>query len=219
MKRILITGASDGLGKELAKLCVAEGIEVVCISRHQPDYPAVHIKTDLADEKSIIKCANEIKKDYKKFDALVNCAGVISLQEADKVTYEELENLMKVNLLAPIFLSSQLFNLIKVNEADVMNVGSTVGSKAYPGQAAYGASKWGIRGASKNLQLELAKTRSRVIQFNPGGMRTKFFEKYNGEKLENPEAWMAPKDIAEVMLYILKLPKMLEVTEIMISRK
>jgi NADP-dependent 3-hydroxy acid dehydrogenase YdfG len=78
-----------------------------------------------------------------------------------------MENLMKVNTFAPLFLTSQLFDLIKENEADILNVGSTVGTKAYENQASYGASKWALRGISLNLQTELAKTKCRVIQFNP----------------------------------------------------
>ncbi len=99
-----------------------------------------------------------------------------------------------------------------------MNVGSTVGTKGYVDQSAYGTSKWAIRGTSKNLQIELKDTKCRVIQFNPGGMNTKFFEKYNGEKLDL-KAYMNPKDIAEVMFYILNLPKQLEISEILINRK
>ena len=218
MKKIIITGASDGLGKELGKICVENNIEVVCISRTKPDYKAVHIKTDLANEKSIINCANEIKKNHPKFDALVNCAGLISIQKANVITYKELENLMKVNSLAPIFLTSQLFDLTKENEADIMNVGSTVGTKAYADQSAYGTSKWGLRGTSKNLQIELKNTKCRVIQFNPGGMNTNFFGKYKGNNESYPDM-MKPKDIAEVMFYILSLPKQLEVSEILINRK
>ena len=141
------------------------------------------------------------------------------MQNPDKITYSELEDTIKVNNLAPIFLTSQLFNEIKANGADIINVGSTVGLKAYPSQCAYGTSKWGIRGTSLNFQMELAKSKSRVIQFNVGGMNTKFFEKYNGSKLENPNEWMQPEDIADIMMYILRLPKNIEISDITINRK
>lgn len=219
MKRIIITGASDGLGKELGKLCIENNVEVICLSRTKPDYDCIHIETDLSKEDSIENACNEIKKNYVEFDALVNCAAVISKQKPNAISFEELDNLMRVNALAPIYLASQLFDLIKENEADIMNVGSTVGTKAYEDQCAYGTSKWAIRGTSLNLQLELAKTRCRVIQFNPGGMNTKMFEKYNGVAIEKPEEWMNPKDIADVMFYILNLPKNVEVSEITINRK
>lgn len=219
MKRIIMTGANDGLGKEFAKICIKSGIEIVSLSRTKPDYNCIHIKTDLSDEKSIINACNIIKESYNKFDALINCAAVISKQKINSITYDELNNLMKVNTIAPIFLTSQLIDLIKANEADIINVGSTVGLKAYVDQCAYGTSKWAMRGTSLNFQLELANKRCRVIQFNPGGMNTKFFEKYNGDKIENPSEWMDPKDIADIMFYILSLPKNVEVTEINISRK
>lgn len=219
MKRIIMTGGSDGLGKEFAKQCVAGKIEVVLLSRQKPDYPCVHIKTDLTNEKEIISAVDIIKEKYSEFDALVNCAGLISKQKPDAITYDELERTMKVNSLAPIFLTSQLFDLIKKNEADILNIGSTVGLKAYIDQCAYGTSKWAMRGTSANLAVELAKTRCRVIQFNPGGMVTNFFKKYNGEYVADPENWMKPEDVAAVMLYTLNLPKQLEVSEITINRK
>ena len=219
MKRIILTGASDGLGKEFGKLCVNENIEIIALSRTKPEYECIHIKTDLSKENSIKNACNLIKEKYSEFDALINCAAVISKQKPNSITYNELDNLIKINNIAPIFLTSNLFDLIKENEADIINVGSTVGTKAYLDQCAYGTSKWGIRGTSLNLQLELAKTRCRVIGFNPGGMNTKMFKKYNGEVIENPDEWMNPKDVADVMLYILKLPKQVEVSEITINRK
>jgi len=219
MKRIIITGASDGLGKEFAKLCVAEQIEIVSLSRSKPDYPCVHIPTDLTKDTSIAAAANLIKQKYAAFDALVNCAGVFSEQAADEITYDELEVSMKVNSLAPIFLTSQLFDLIKKNEADILNVGTTAIFKGYTNQCTYSSSKWAIRGTSLSLQAELAKTKCRVIHFNPGGMNTKFYDKYNGDKRADPKNWMNPLDVAAVMLYTLKLPKQLEVSEITINRK
>lgn len=219
MKRVLLTGGSDGLGKAFALKCLREGVEIISLSRRKPDYKCVWIKTDLTDEMAMEKSCKEIKEKYGKFDALVNCAGLISVQEPNKITYKELEDTIKVNTLAPIYLTSLLFDDIKNNEADVLNVGSTVGTKAYQNQCAYTTSKWALRGASLNTQLEFSKTKCRCIQFNPGGMNTRFWEKYNGTKIENPDEWMNPEDIADVMWYILNLPKKLEVSEITINRK
>lgn len=127
---------------------------------------------------------------------------------------------MKINVLAPIFLASQLINLIKENEADILNVGSTIGTKAgYPDQIAYTTSKWAMRGTSYNLQLELKNANCRVIQFNVGGMNTRMHTKWTGKEIEHPEEWMNPEDIAELMLYLLNLPKKIEISEITINRK
>jgi NADP-dependent 3-hydroxy acid dehydrogenase YdfG len=221
MKNVILTGASDGLGKEFALRCLKEkDINIIALCRTKPDYECDFIKTDLSKEDSIINACEEIKAKYSKFDALINCAGVISLQKVNSITYDELSNVMAVNSIAPMFLASQLMNLIKENGADIINVGSTCGTKAgYEDQLAYTTSKWAIRGTSYNLQVELKKFNSRVIHINVGGMNTRFHTKYTGKELESPEEWMNPKDIAEIMLYILNLPKNIEVSEITINRK
>ena len=220
MKTLVLTGASDGLGKEFGKLCVKNNFKVVALYRKKPDYKCEFIKTDLTDEKSIENACNIIKKDYKKIDAIINCAGVPGIQKLEEVTYDVLDELMKINVLAPIYLITQLITLIKQSEADILNVGSTIGTKAgYENQIAYTTSKWAMRGTSYNLQLELKKSNCRVIQFNVGGMNTRMHAKWTGKEIECPEEWMQPEDVANIMLYILNLPKKIEISEIMINRK
>ena len=215
--RIIMTGASDGLGKELAKLCVEENIEVISLSRSKPDYPCIHIKTDLADDKSITKAVEEIKSKYADFDTLIHCAGLYSDQPIGSITYEELEATMRVNALAPIFLTSQLFELVKKNEADVLNITSTAGLKGQANHIAYGASKYAQRGFGDNLRADLSKTLCRVINIYPGGMNTNFFKKYNGS--DKAADFMNPADVAVQIFSVLKLPKNIEVSEITINRK
>lgn len=220
MKRIILTGASDGLGRALGKKCLANGIEVIALCRTQPDYDCVFLETDLTSEESMRKACEVIRNRYAGFDALVNCAGIQKVQPSNAIDYNNMLELFKVNTLAPIFLTSELFDQIKQNEADIMNVGSTCGTKAgYSGETAYTTSKWGIRGTSYTLQAELKNTRCRVIQFNPGGMNTRIKAKDTGIEVSDPENWMKPEDIANVMLDILNLPKQLEVSEITINRK
>ena len=220
MKNIILTGASDGLGKEFAKLCIENGINIIALCRTKPDYDCIFLPMDLTSEESIVNGCNLIKEKHSKFDALINCAGVPGIEKINEISYACLENLMKINSLAPMFLTSQLMDLIKKNEADIINVGSTVGLKqGYESQLAYTTSKWALRGTSYNLQLELKNYNCRVIQFNTGGMNTRMHEKYTGKRIENPGEWMDPKDIANIMLYCLKLPKKVEISEIAINRK
>lgn len=131
MKNIVLTGASDGLGKEFALKCLKdEEINIIAICRTKPNYKCDFIKTDLTDEKSIENTCNKIKEKYNKIDALINYAGVPGVQKLENVTYDVLDNLMKINVLAPIYLTTQLITLIKESEADILNVGSTIGTKA-----------------------------------------------------------------------------------------
>lgn len=99
-----------------------------------------------------------------------------------------------------------------------MNVSSTVGTKGCEGQAAYGASKWAMRGFSENLRVEFKGKKSRVISFCVGGMRTEMACKI-GKPMTDPENWMEPYAIAIFIKQILDLPKNAEVSEVLINRK
>ncbi|MDD3793361.1 MAG: SDR family NAD(P)-dependent oxidoreductase [Candidatus Gracilibacteria bacterium] len=218
MSRVIITGGSEGLGLELSKLFLEKGFEVICLSRKKPEIDVIHIETNLTDEKSIQKTIDKIKTDYREFNCLINCAGVMDIADLGNIDYKKTEKLFKINVLAPIIITSELIDLIKQNESDIVNIGSTVGFKAYEKQCSYGASKWAIRGINENLQLELKKTKCRVIGFNPGGFKSKIVEKATGIK-PDLSPYMEPKELAKLLIQILELPKNMEVSEIIINRK
>ncbi|MDQ6984853.1 MAG: SDR family oxidoreductase [Candidatus Dojkabacteria bacterium] len=141
MNRVIVTGASEGLGFELSKLFLEKDISVTGISRTRPNLKVDFIKTDLTVEEDIENAASMILKDYSDFDAIINCAGVLNVTKANELEYNKVAQLFKLNVIAPMILVSKLFDKIKANEADIVNVGSTLGFKAYQEQAAYGSSK------------------------------------------------------------------------------
>lgn len=218
MNTIVITGASDGLGLQLAKLYKGSGKRVVNVSRRDSEYATDNILTDLTDPSSIDTAVQAILQIDQPLEALINCAGVLSLEPLNAVSGNELDRVFGVNIKGPILLVSGLSDRIKQDCTDIVNVSSTVGLKAYPDQAAYGASKWAMRGFSQNLQLELKNT-NRVISFCVGGFKSDIAKKVHGQDLPDPENWMNPENIAVFMKQILDLPKNMEVSEIVINRR
>lgn len=216
---IVITGASDGLGFALAKLYNVAGKTVINVSRRPSKYAHHNLLHDLREGAEIEAAANEILAIEEPLEAIINCAGVMSVQPLGTVTEDEIKRVMATNVKAPIMLVSCLIERIKQDNADVVNVSSTVGTKAYEDQAVYGASKWALRGFSANLQLELKDTSSRVISFCVGGFNSKILEKLTGQPLKNPEQWMDPADVARFMKQTLDLPKNMEVSEIVLNRR
>lgn len=217
---IVITGASDGLGLQLAKLYKEAGKTVVNISRRKCEYADHNITLSLREEPDIKKAASEVTAIDEPLEALVNCAGVLSVQPLGKITEDEVKRVMSTNVKAAILLVSNLIERIKNDGTDIVNVASTVGLKGYVDQAVYGASKWAIRGFSANLQAELKDTPCRVISFCPGGFKSKLFEKATGDdNTTNEGEWMNPADVAVFMKQILDLPKNMEVSEVIINRK
>lgn len=215
---IVITGASDGLGLQLAKVYEAAGKRVVNISRRTSDYASDNILADISDEAAITRAVRAVLAIDEPLEALVNCAGVLSFEAIDTVTAAELDRVFGVNIKAPILLVAGLAKRLQSDGSDIINVSSTVGLKAYPDMAAYGSSKWAMRGFSQNLQLEFKNT-NRVISFCVGGFKSDIAFKVTGEPLADPENWMNPADIAQFMKQILDLPKNMEVSEIVINRK
>jgi len=218
MKRVIITGASSGLGLALSKQFFEKGFDVVGICRGSPPKGAKHIKTDLTKEQDIENAIAVIKKDFSKFEYLINCAGALAVRALGEFQFKEIDMVFKVNAIAPMKLVSGLLENIKANEADIVNVGSTASYKILKNQFSYGSSKYALKGFTRNLEAELFNTPCRVIGFNPGGFKSEIFERATGKKI-NLDSYMEAEDIASFLIQILELPKNMEVTEITINRK
>lgn len=217
---IIITGASDGLGKQVAKLYKEAGKKVLNISRNECEYADMNICLSLREGEEIKKATDQILELKEPIEAIINCAGVLSVQKLGEITEDEIKRLMSTNVKSQILLVSNLYKRIIEDKTDIVNVASTVGLKGYVNQAVYGASKWAVRGFSKNLQEEFKGKPNRIISFCPGGFKTKLFEKATGvDNTENGDEWMKPEDLAVLLKQILDLPKNMEVSEIVINRK
>ena len=221
MKRIILIGGSDGLGKAFSQVCTDKNIQIVNLSRTAcTTKNVINIKCDLSVEADITHAAQEIQSHYSDFDAIVNCAAIVAMEPINKISYAKFQKAWHVNTIAPLYLLSLLFDDIKRNEADILQVGTTADLKeGFENQLAYTATKYGLRGGSYNFGLELKKTKSRVIYVHAGGMNTTMHEKDYGQKIEDPSAWMRPEDVANLLLHLLELPKQMEISEITINRK
>lgn len=214
---IVITGASDGLGLQVAKLYKETGKTVVNISRNECEYADVNICLSLREGKEIGEAAQQVLALDEPLEALVNCIGVFNNQKFGDITEDEVKRLMSTNVKASSLLISMLIERIRKDEADVLNVLSTAALVAKPDEPLYVASKWAARGFTLSLQQDLKKTACRVISFCPGGMQTDFFQKADTDV--DTSNFMKTEDIAVALKQTLDLPKSIEVSEIILNRK
>ena len=118
-------------------------------------------------EKDIDNAVNIIKENHSNFDAIINCAAIVAMEKINEITYSKFEKAFKVNTVAPLYFLSSLFDNIVKNEADILNIGTTADLKSgFNDQLAYTSTKYGLRGGSYNIGLELAKTKNAIAILN-----------------------------------------------------
>lgn len=179
--RVVLTGASGGIGLAIAAALCAKGAKVIAVSRHRDslepllrDYPQnmSWIGADLtlaSDRNKVLSAA----QGMGGINLLINAAGVNRFAMIEQLDDDEIHAMVAVNVSAPICLTRAMLPLLrKASNAMVVNVGSTYGSIAYPGYATYSASKFALRGFSEALRRELADTNVNVLYVAPRATRT-----------------------------------------------
>lgn len=217
---IVITGASDGLGKQIAKLYKESGKKVINISRTNSELADINIACDLMDSNQVKDTINKIYEIDEPIEALINSAAVVSYESLDELTAVELDKMFKTNVTGMMLLTSGLLAKIKRDEGDILNIGATIGLKAGgPQQSVYSTVKWAVRGFTENLQADLKGSKSRAVNFLVGGFQSRLHEKITHQSLEKPEQWMPAEDVAICVKGILDMPKSMEISEIIVNRK
>lgn len=179
--RVVLTGASGGIGLAIATALCASGARVLAVARHrEPLVPLLDLYprnlcwvradlTLLTDRRQVLARAESIGG----INLLINAAGVNHFAMLEQLDDSEINSMLAVNISAPMCLTKLMLPLLKqADSAMVVNVGSTYGSIGYPGYASYCASKFALRGFSEALRRELADTRVSVLYVAPRATRT-----------------------------------------------
>ncbi len=182
--KIVLTGATGGIGSAMALAFAQAGHSLVLLGRNSDglealrnslDQPERHqiMRADLSSAKAIISLAEDLV-DGGGIDVLVNNAGVSDFGLLTDLHDDELEQMLRLNLLAPMRLCRGLLPLLCASaNACIINIGSSFGSIGYAGFSIYCASKFGLRGFTEALQRELADQEIAVHYLAPRAVRTK----------------------------------------------
>lgn len=173
-KVCVITGGSQGLGKAMAELFAKEGAKVVACSRNSTEYENVNIQwheLDITDGKSCERLANDIQEKYGKIDVLVNNAGITQDVLTRKMTDDQWDKVIDVNLKGVFNLTRHIGPMMQSQgSGSIINISSVVGEYGNIGQANYAATKAGIYGLTKSWAKEFAMkgAQVRVNSISPG---------------------------------------------------
>ncbi|NUJ97565.1 SDR family oxidoreductase [Candidatus Gracilibacteria bacterium] len=226
MKKIIIMGASSGLGLELSKVFMEKGYEVIGLSRTKPELAITHIPIDFTDKESIIIAGKKIKEKYSDFSCIISCAGIGYIEKLDNIDFDHSDEMFRVNILGQSYLLSELSLLIKENNADLVFIGATIAYKGDEFMPMYSVTKWGLRGLIENWKLQFKQTSCRVMGIHLGGLNTEsnIGENGRGKNISQLTGktlgiMLDTNTISNFIFSLTQLPKNMEVSEIIINRK
>lgn len=181
----VITGAATGIGcalagrlaREGARLALADidqgGLAKVSQSLTSQGFEVSTYLVDVADARQVEGFARAVVDRHGHADVLINNAGVALFGDVEEVSLADIEWLMAVNFWGMVYGIKHFLPVLKRQQkAYIVNLSSVFGLIAPPGQAAYAASKFAVRGLSEALGHELTGTNVQVSTVYPGGIRT-----------------------------------------------
>lgn len=205
MKNIIITGASHGIGRAIAKSLRKKyhviNIDIVENKMEKVDF----YKCDLSDKSQLLKTIEKIKTNIDSLDVLINNAAIFSSKILEKQTFEEWENIINTNLTAPYILSKEFASFLKISKGHIINISSTRALMSEVGTEAYSASKGGISSLTHALSMSLSPE-VKVNSITPGWINTN--EEYiptKNDNLQHPSGRVGtPDDVVDVVKFLLK---------------
>jgi len=182
-KKALITGASRGIGKAIVELFLSVGAEVWGLSTKEPEdlrecveksAGKLHwVTADLSKLNEIDNVIENVIKESGGFDILVNNAGITKDNLSFRMSFEEWQKVIDINLSAAFFVSRTVArDMIRKRAGSIINMASVIGIHGNGGQANYSASKAGLIGITKSLASEVASRGVRVNAIAPGFIET-----------------------------------------------
>ncbi|HRJ86741.1 MAG TPA: 3-oxoacyl-ACP reductase FabG [Ignavibacteria bacterium] len=217
-KTAIITGGASGIGLESAKLFISEGANVIIADLNESEgRPAAEalgsrcrfVKTDVSDKSSAYFCVMEALKRFGSLEILVNNAGITSDASLHKMSSEQFEKVIDVNLKGVFFMTKYAAaQMAENNYGRIINTSSIVGLYGNFGQTNYAASKSGVIGMTKTWARELGRKGITVNAVAPGFIDTGMLNTVPANILDNIKQRTplgrlgSPADIAKAYLFL-----------------
>jgi len=221
-KTVLITGASGGMGKAMAKKFSENKANVTLNDINTQEEKlkelvkeiennqgvAEYFLADVSNFKEVEKMIEDIKQKFGKIDILINNAGITKDRTLAKMTQEEWQRVIDVNLTGVFNCTKAALPLIIQNQGKIINISSLVGLRGNFGQVNYAAAKAGIIGFTKSLSKELGRFGVTVNAIAPGFIETPLTENLSEElkvmvkKLTSLGRFGKPEEVAEAVIFL-----------------
>jgi short-subunit dehydrogenase len=182
----VVTGASRGIGRVVAKQAADKGARVGLVARSGPDLEAVLKEisgrgavatADVADRAQTEQALAQLAADLGPIDILVNNAGIGSYGRVTDIPVDEFEHVMRVNYFSCVYATKAVLpSMLERRRGHIVNLASIAGRIGAPMEAAYSASKFAMVGFTEALAFEVGPLGIGVSMVNPGPVKTDFFD-------------------------------------------
>jgi NADP-dependent 3-hydroxy acid dehydrogenase YdfG len=201
-QKAIVTGGTRGIGAAIVESLRAAGCQVVPVARSSAD----GFTGDVTRQDDVDRLAREFDPDI-----LVNAAGAFDLAPVAETTPTAFDTMLATNLRGPFLLiRAFLPRMLARSSGFIVSIGSIAGRQAFPGNAAYSASKFGLRGLHAVLDAELKGTGVRATLVEPAATDTPLWHAIDRQRnpgLPEPGAMLQPQAVADAVLYVLTRPE------------
>ena len=228
----LITGASRGIGLASARALADAGARVVMLARGRESLEeairivgaaAFSVTCDVSDTAALHGAVEQIRDSVGEPDILVNNAGRFVVSPAVSTSAEDFASVISTNLVAPFAIVRALLPAMQRRASGhIVTIGSIADRAIFPGNAAYSASKFGLRALHEVLHAELRGTGVRTTLVAPGAVDTGLWDPVDPDNTPGftPRASMLrPEAVAAAVLYAVTAPPDVNVDELRLSRR
>ncbi len=232
MRNVVITGASSGIGKALAKDLVEAGYTVMLGARREDKLRALcdelgpksdyHV-TDVTDKASVTALVAACVARFGSVDIFINNAGLMPLSMFESTKVDEWDRMIDVNLRGALYgIAAVLPAMIAQKDGHIVNMASIAAHDIWPSSGVYSATKTALRTASESLRREMAPHNIRVTTLSPGAVRTGLSRSITDKAALNDAQnrfdfeYLEPSAITEAVIFALSKPASVCVSEIVI---
>ena len=225
-KKVLIVGATGGIGAEAAKLIKNSQANVFITGRDEEKLERLASETnisssqafrmDITSQAETIRVAKAIHEKSGPLDILINAAGIGLLSPLENLTYEDFSRVIDTNLKGAFNLMKAFLPAMKeAKKGLVINIPGVLGKTPMAGAAAYSASKYGLEGMMKSIREELKRTEVRITNLYLGGVDSEFWDSI--DMRVNRDKFITAKAAGRAIWFLCQQPTSGVVSEMVIQ--